>query len=142
MGEQMMSQQQDIADAAYERLRNGPIPISDLVRELREKWGAEFGVSAVHGFVREVATCLLHREVEIGEVIAGRFVPWGLEPWDADEKIDHDLMSMDAFFEDDSRYVFRSKQMPIKPPQHNAGSRPSSGDSLASETPSSLGPRG
>ena len=31
---------------------------------------------------------------------------------------------------------------PIQSPQHNAGSRPSSGDSAASETPSSLGPRG
>ncbi len=35
----------------------------------------------------------------------------------------------------------RSKR-PIQPPQHNAGSRPSAGDSSASETPSSLGPRG
>jgi hypothetical protein len=31
---------------------------------------------------------------------------------------------------------------PNKRVQHNAGSRPSSGDSSASETPSSLGPRG
>jgi hypothetical protein len=31
---------------------------------------------------------------------------------------------------------------PIQPPQRNAGSRPSSGDTSASETPSSLGPRG
>ncbi|HTJ79502.1 MAG TPA: hypothetical protein VL357_10950 [Rariglobus sp.] len=31
---------------------------------------------------------------------------------------------------------------PIQPPQRNAGSRPSSDDSSASETPSSLGPRG
>jgi len=31
---------------------------------------------------------------------------------------------------------------PIQPPQRNAGSRPSSDDSPASEAPSSLGPRG
>lgn len=31
---------------------------------------------------------------------------------------------------------------PIQPPQHNAGSRASSGDSSASATPASLGPRG
>jgi outer membrane protein assembly factor BamE (lipoprotein component of BamABCDE complex) len=31
---------------------------------------------------------------------------------------------------------------PTQPPQRNAGSRPSSGDSSASDTPSSLGPRG
>ena len=34
------------------------------------------------------------------------------------------------------------KTEPNQPPQHNAGSRPSSSDSSASETPSSLGPRG
>lgn len=34
------------------------------------------------------------------------------------------------------------KEEPIQSPQRNAGSRPSSGDSSASETPSSLGPRG
>jgi hypothetical protein len=33
-------------------------------------------------------------------------------------------------------------QQPNQPPQRNAGSRPSSGDSPASETPSSPGPRG
>lgn len=34
------------------------------------------------------------------------------------------------------------KKTPIQPPQRNAGSRPSSDDSPASETPSSFGPRG
>jgi hypothetical protein len=36
----------------------------------------------------------------------------------------------------------RSKRTPNQPPQRNAGSRPSSDVSSASETPSSLGPRG
>jgi hypothetical protein len=36
----------------------------------------------------------------------------------------------------------RLQEKPNQPPQRNAGSRPSSGDSSASETPSSLGPRG
>jgi hypothetical protein len=36
----------------------------------------------------------------------------------------------------------RSQNPPNQPPQRNAGSRPFSGDSPASETPSSLGPRG
>ena len=35
-----------------------------------------------------------------------------------------------------------AKKEPIQSPQRNAGSRPSSTDSPASETPSSLGPRG
>ena len=34
------------------------------------------------------------------------------------------------------------RREPIQPPQRNAGSRPSSDDSAASESPSSLGPRG
>ncbi len=34
------------------------------------------------------------------------------------------------------------KKRPNQSPQRNAGSRPSSGDSPATETPSSLGPRG
>lgn len=34
------------------------------------------------------------------------------------------------------------QKRPIQPPQRNAGSRPSSGDSPASETPFSLGPPG
>jgi hypothetical protein len=34
------------------------------------------------------------------------------------------------------------RREPIQPPQHNAGNRPSSEDSPASETSSSLGPRG
>jgi len=35
-----------------------------------------------------------------------------------------------------------ARREPIQSPQRNAGSRPSSGDSSASETPSSHGPRG
>ena len=43
-----------------------------------------------------------------------------------------------------STYVLlkRSKKEPNQSPQRNAGSRPSSDDSPASETPPSLGPRG
>jgi hypothetical protein len=38
--------------------------------------------------------------------------------------------------------IRREYRNAYQPPQHNAGSRPSSGDSPASETSSSLGPRG
>jgi len=47
--------------------------------------------------------------------------------------------SRDALFFDFLAAGFRE---PIQPPQHNAGSRPSSGDSPASDAESSLGPRG
>jgi hypothetical protein len=105
-----MSQQSDTADDVWVRLRGAPFPLACLVRELRVKWGAEHGVPSVHGFVREVATCLLHRDdVEVGDLEAGRFVPWQLEPWDADERIDRELMEMSAFLEDETRYIFRKK---------------------------------
>jgi len=38
--------------------------------------------------------------------------------------------------------LLKTREGPNQPPQRNAGSRPSSDDSPASETPSSLGPRG
>jgi hypothetical protein len=40
------------------------------------------------------------------------------------------------------RFAMKAEAEPNQPPQRNAGSRPSSDDSPASETPSSLGPRG
>jgi hypothetical protein len=40
------------------------------------------------------------------------------------------------------KWVKAAEEGPNQPPQRNAGSRPSSGGSPASETPSSLGPRG
>ncbi len=109
MGKQAMSQQQEMADSVFERLKKEPVSLAVVVWEIREKWGVEFGVPEVHGFVREVATCLLHHQVEVGDVIDHSFVPWDLEPWDADEKIDHELMSMEVFLEDESRYVFWPK---------------------------------
>jgi hypothetical protein len=77
---------------------------------LRSRWGVEFGIDSVHGFVREVASCLLHQDdVEVGDVIDGRFVPWSLPAWDADEKIAAELMAMDTFLDDESQYVFRKR---------------------------------
>ena len=104
-----MSQQSDMADDVYRRLSSRPVAAAHLVRELRDQWGAGHGVGSVHGFVREVATCLLRDDVEIGDVTAGRFVPWKLAPWDADQRIDTELMAMDSFLEDESKYVFRMR---------------------------------
>ena len=99
-----------MADVAYQRASVGPLPIAHLVRELRNKWGADFGVSSVHGFIREVAYCLLvHEDVLVGDIAEGRFVPWTLESSEAEQKIDRDLMSMGTFLDDETRYVFRRK---------------------------------
>jgi hypothetical protein len=105
-----MSQQSDMADTVYRRLSSQPVAAAHLVRELRSRWGAEHGVGSVHGFVREVATCLLrHDDVEVGDVTAGRFIPWELAPWDAEEKMDAELMAMDLFLDDEDKYVFRKR---------------------------------
>jgi hypothetical protein len=105
-----MSQQSDMADDVYHRLSSQPVAAAHLVRELRGRWGVEHGVGSVHGFVREVATCLLHYDdVEVGDVTAGRFVPWPLPSSDADERIDAELMAMDSFLDDEDKYVFRKR---------------------------------
>jgi hypothetical protein len=105
-----MSQQSDMADFVYSRLSKEPVPAAYLVRDLRRRWGSEHDAGSVHGFVREVATCLLHHDdVEVGDIAAGRFVPWMLEPWDASDKIDAELMAMQSFLNDDDKYVFRKK---------------------------------
>jgi hypothetical protein len=106
-----MSQQSDMADVVYRQLSTEPVSAAHLVRELRQRWGSEHGVGSVHGFVREVATCLLeHEDVEVGDIAAGRFVSWTLAPWEAEEKIDAELMAMDSFLEDEDRYVFRRRR--------------------------------
>jgi hypothetical protein len=105
-----MSQQSDMAEIVYGRLSTGPVATAQLVQELRSRWGAEHGVGSVHGFVREIVTLLLHHEdVEVGEIRAGKFVPWSLSSWDADDKIDADLMAMRTFLDDESQYVFRKR---------------------------------
>jgi hypothetical protein len=107
-----MSQQSDMADAVYSRLTDVPVSAAHLVRELRGRWGVEHGVLEVHGFVREVATCLLWRgDVDLGDLKEGKFVSWSLEPDEANLKIDDELMSMDSFLEDENRYVFQKKKI-------------------------------
>jgi hypothetical protein len=110
LGRFTMSQQSDMADDVYCRLSRGPVAAAHLISDLRSRWGVEFGIDSVHGFVREVASCLLHQDdVEVGDVIDGRFVPWSLPAWDADEKIAAELMAMDTFLDDESQYVFRKR---------------------------------
>ena len=105
-----MSQQSDLADAVYHRLSSQPVTAAHLVRELRTRWGVEHGIGSVHGFVREVATCLLHHDdIEVGDMKNGEFVPWPLPAWDADERLSKELMAMHSFLDDESQYVFRKR---------------------------------
>ena len=105
-----MSQQSEVADSIYARLEQGPVAAAEVVRQLRYRWGSSHSVASVHGFVREVATCLLwHGDVEVGDRHGEEFVAWMIEPEDANSRIDSELMSMKEFLEDDRRYVFRKK---------------------------------
>jgi hypothetical protein len=48
-------------------------------------------------------------DVEVGDIDADRFVAWTLERWDAFDKIEEDLMSLESFFDNDGKYVFRMR---------------------------------
>jgi hypothetical protein len=122
-----MSTQSDMADDIYHRLDSGLVALAQLVSEVRQRWGTEHGVKAVHGFVREVATCLLWcGDVEVGDLKEGSFDPWQLEPEDADSRIDEELMSMGTFLEDQTRYVLRKIAKPNQPPEPTRFARGSS----------------
>jgi len=126
-----MSQQSDMSDVVYSRLRGGPVSVATLVRELRDRWGPAHGVGEVHFFLAEVGTCLLHYDdVDLGDVKEGRFVAWPLEPWDANDRLEEELCALDTFLEDENRFVFR-KKMPIQPPEPTRAAVRDSGESPA-----------
>jgi hypothetical protein len=119
-----MSQQSESADLIFESLNVRPFPLARLVRELRAKWGESHRFPEVHRFVCEVGTCLLRPEdVEVGDLEEGRFVPWQIDPWDADERIEQELMRMTGFLDDDTRYIFR-KKLPNQRCAADAGGEP------------------
>src|SRR4029077_10841585 len=105
-----MSQQSDMADEVYHRLAHFDVSVSELVQELRRKWGPGRGVGEVHRFVEEVAACLLRDDVELGDVIDGRFTSWGLEPGDAHFRLQQELLARDSFLDDSDHNVFRRMQ--------------------------------
>ena len=39
----------------------------------------------------------------------GIVVPWKISTWEADEKIDSEMMAMEHYLEDEARYVFEKK---------------------------------
>jgi len=67
----------------------------------------------VHGFVDEVAACILHYDdVEVGDIRDGHFTGWGLKPWEAHVKLEQELLAMDTFLDDKERCVFHRPQRP------------------------------
>jgi hypothetical protein len=106
-----MSQQSEMADEVYRRLSSDPVTAASLVRELRARWGPEFTPSAVHGFIAEVSRCTIGRDgVHLGSVSDGHFRPWSGELYEIDDRFEEEMMSLDAFLEDEHRFVFVRKE--------------------------------
>jgi hypothetical protein len=105
--------EQNAAGPTYDETAKGPVALASIVRQLHRGWPDE-GVSVVHHAAREVATGLLHHDdIQVGNLVGGKFVPWRLTPWAAAEKIDTELKAMPDFLIDETRYVFRRKESPV-----------------------------
>jgi len=80
------------------------------VREMREAWPGQ-SVAAIHTTALEVGTALLHRgDIEIGELVNGKFVPTKSAPWQANERMVSDLKASKDLFENEPilKHVRRS----------------------------------
>jgi hypothetical protein len=103
-----MSQQQDFSGLIRARLPSGPISVAALIHEMRARWGSAHGVLEVHRFVAEAIRCaLFDGDIEVGRIVAGRFVCDESE--DVDIRIENDLMAMSEFLDDVNWYVLRKK---------------------------------
>ena len=104
-----MSQQSEMADQVYWRLAGGPVSAAILVQEIQARWGVGHSIASVRLFVSEVANGLLHRsDVEVGCVRGGHFSPWGVEPWEAADRIEKQLRGSQTEL-NESDVVFRLK---------------------------------
>lgn len=108
-----MSQQSDMAKVVYGLLDERQVSAAELVRELRQRWGADHKTIAIHFFICEAAYCFMDQDdVEIGHIEAGQFVPWHMDPLDAYERFENEFTEIATDHDDDARYVFRK----ITPP--------------------------
>ena len=93
----------------YGATGRGPLALAGVVREFRAAWPDQ-SAAGVNGAAGEVATALLHhRDIEIGDIEAGKFVPWRQSPWEAAGRINAELMARKEFFSDETHGVFRRK---------------------------------
>ena len=94
----------------YTDTAKGPVSLANFVRELRVAWPGE-NLATVHAVASELATGLLHHsDIEVGSVDGGKFVPWPMPNWEAAQKIDAELKSMNGLFDDENRFVFRRRR--------------------------------
>lgn len=108
--------EQDAARAIYEETAKGPVVLATLVGQFRVAWPSET-VAVVHGATCDVATELLHRDdIEVGDLVGGRFVPWVMKPWEAEDAIRAELIAKRDLLTDGTRFVFRRKPAPVPAP--------------------------
>ncbi|HWA09603.1 MAG TPA: hypothetical protein VG838_09155 [Opitutaceae bacterium] len=93
----------------YPALAKGPLPLANIVGEFRRAWPGESLETIDHAVGEVAAALLLHSDVEVGDFVGKKFVPWELSPWVATEKIQAELGAANGFLEDDTRCVFRRK---------------------------------
>jgi hypothetical protein len=100
------------AGLIHDELAKAPVALATLVGQFRVAWPGE-GVAAVHSAAMEVAADLLHQgDVQVGDLEAGKFVPWPIKPWAAEEKIRAELLAQPGFYANDRQIVFRRKPAP------------------------------
>jgi hypothetical protein len=101
--------EQNADGPTYDETAKAPVSLASGIGQLHAGWPGE-SVAVVHGAAVEVAAGLLHRgDIEVGSLEGGKFIPWSLTPWQAEEKIRTELMAMPGFLTDENRYVFRRK---------------------------------
>src|SRR5580698_1392973 len=111
-----MSQQSELADLIYQRVRLGSVSIASLVDETRARWGDGHSIESVHHFVIEAIYCLLvHQDVDVGDITDGQFVSWRTGPLVTYERIESTLTRLGTAFADHDSIVFR-----IVSPNHDS----------------------
>jgi len=104
-----MSQQSEFAEVLWVRLRSGPVAVSSIVDEIRQLWGPDHGVKAVHLFIGEVIRCLIsHPNVEVGVVRNGLFIAISDDDEDLDMIVEKMLLGSQEFVTDSSFLELRA----------------------------------
>jgi hypothetical protein len=105
-----LSLEQDPAGPAYYgATAKGPLTLASVVHDFRVAWHGQKREMINEGAC-EVAMALLHHgDVEVGDLVGGKFIPWELTRWDAAEKIHTEMMAQPNFLEDEQHYIFRRK---------------------------------
>ena len=101
-----MSSQSEFADQIERRLEHGPVAVSDLVSEIRARWGPSQTTGSVHMFVCEAIYCLPWEDLRLRLAIGGSDnAALPAEPEEAYFILAEELENMETDFADASRFV-------------------------------------